>query len=109
VLAYDYPLLDVFWTITVVSLWIAWIMCVFHVIGDIFRNREMGGGAKALWTTFVLLVPWLGVLVYLAVNGRSMNERDSLRRQVPYDSYSYAQDVASANSGASAEERARLA
>jgi hypothetical protein len=78
VIAYDYPLLGVFWTIAVVSLWIAWIMLVVHVLVDIF-HQDMSGVGKALWCLLVLVVPWLGVLVYLVVHGGSMGRRDYQR------------------------------
>ena len=75
-LAYDYPLLGLFWTLAFWFLWFAWIVLLFRVIADIFRSHDMGGGGKALWSIFVILVPWLGVLVYLIARGRGMGERD---------------------------------
>ena len=62
VLAYDYPLLGLFWTMLWWFFWIAWIVLLFRVIGDIFRSRDMGGWGKALWSIFVIVAPWLGVL-----------------------------------------------
>ncbi len=64
-LSYDYPLLDLFWTMMWWFLWIAWIVVLFRVIADIFRSRDLGGWAKGLWTIFVIVLPWIGVLVYL--------------------------------------------
>ena len=55
-----------------VFLWIAWIMILFRVIFDIFRSHDMGGFAKALWAIFVVIVPFLGVFVYLIARGGSM-------------------------------------
>ena len=75
-LAYDYPLLGLFWTMMIWFLWIAWIVLLFRVIADIFRSRDLGGGGKALWAIFVIVVPWLGVLVYLIARGDSMTDRD---------------------------------
>jgi len=56
-------------------LFFAWIMCLFWVFGDIFRSRDIGGGAKTLWMLFVILIPWLGILVYVLVRGHGMQER----------------------------------
>ena len=56
-------------------LFFAWIMCLFWIFGDIFRSRDMGGGAKTFWVIFVILIPWLGVLVYLIARGKGMHER----------------------------------
>ena len=75
-LAYDYPILGLFWTMLIFFLWIAWLMLLFKVIFDIFRSHDMGGVAKAFWAIFVIIIPWLGVLVYLIARGRSMQERD---------------------------------
>ena len=80
-LGYDYPLLGVFWTMMWLFLWIAWIVLLFRVIGDIFRSRDMGGGAKALWAIFVIVVPFLGVFVYLIARGHKMSERDVAQAQ----------------------------
>ena len=75
-LAYDYPLLGVFWTFMFWFLWIAWILLLFRVIFDIFRSRDLGGVGKAFWALFVIVLPWLGVLVYLIARGGRMAERD---------------------------------
>lgn len=75
-LAYDYPLLGLFWTMLIIFLWFAWLMLVFRVFIDIFRSDDIGGFSKALWCFFVLVVPLLGVLVYLIVRGDSMTKRD---------------------------------
>ena len=68
-LAYDYPILGLFWSMMIFFLWFAWIMLVFRVIMDVFRNHEMRGIAKAFWLIFVIIVPWFGVLIYLLANG----------------------------------------
>ena len=75
-LAYDYPILGLFWTFLWFFIWIAWIIILFKVIFDIFRSHDMGGVAKAAWALFVIIIPWLGVLVYLIARGRSMADRD---------------------------------
>jgi hypothetical protein len=71
----SYPLLNVFWTIFEVFLWIMWFWILIMVFTDIFRSRDLSGGAKAVWFVFVLLIPLFGVLVYLIVRGGKMHER----------------------------------
>ena len=56
-------------------LFFAWFMCLFWIFGDIFRSKDLGGGAKTLWVLFVIIVPWLGILIYLIVRGHGMQER----------------------------------
>lgn len=107
-LAYDYPLLGLFWTMMWMFLWIAWIVLLFRVIGDIFRSRDMGGWAKALWAIFVIVIPWLGVLVYLIANGDKMSERDDEQARAQDAAFrSYVQDAAS--TGGTADELSKLA
>jgi hypothetical protein len=79
----DYPLLNAFLTMLWFFLWVMWFVLLFRVIGDIFRDDTMGGGAKAGWTVFVCVLPFLGVFVYLLARGRGMGERDmrQMRRQ----------------------------
>ena len=71
----SYPLLNVFWTIFEIFIWVLWIWIVIWILIDIFRSHDLSGGAKALWFIFVLFIPLLGVLVYLIVRGGSMHER----------------------------------
>ncbi len=73
----SYPLLNVFWTILEVFLWVIWIWILIAIFMDIFRSRDLSGGAKALWFLFVLLIPLVGVLVYLIARGGSMHERSA--------------------------------
>jgi hypothetical protein len=102
--------MGLFWTMLWWFLWIAWIVLLFRVISDIFRNDDMGGWGKALWCLFVILIPWLGVLVYLIANGGSMVERDRDRAFARDQAFrSYVQDAASGSSGGTADEVAKLA
>jgi hypothetical protein len=71
----NYPLLNVFWTIFEVFLWVVWFWILITVFIDIFRSRDLSGWGKALWFLFVLFIPLIGVLVYLIVRGSSMHER----------------------------------
>ena len=77
----SYPLLDIFWTIFELFLWVIWIWILIMVFIDIFRSHDLSGGAKALWFVFVLFIPLIGVLVYLIVRGGSMHERSVQRAQ----------------------------
>jgi len=78
------------------------------VLTDIFRSHDIGGVAKALWTIFVVIIPWLGVLVYLIARGGSMMDRDQKSAEANDQAFrSYVQDVAS--SGGTADELAKLA
>ncbi|MET0865554.1 MAG: SHOCT domain-containing protein [Nakamurella sp.] len=56
-------------------LFFAWIMCLFYIFGDIFRSKDLGGAAKTFWVIFVIIIPWLGILVYLIARGSGMHER----------------------------------
>ena len=74
-LAADYPFLDVLWTMFIFFLFVIWIWILITVFVDIFRRRDTSGFAKALWIIFVILTPYLGVLIYLIVNHDGMAER----------------------------------
>jgi hypothetical protein len=76
VIAADYPFLDVFWTIIIFFLWVAWLVVLFRIIADVFRRHDTSGWVKALWIVFVIVLPFLGVLVYLIANGDEMGRRD---------------------------------
>ncbi len=100
--AYDYPILGLFWTMLWFFLWVAWLFILFKVIFDIFRSKDLGGFAKALWVLFVIFVPWLGVLVYLIARGKSMTDRDREAAQAQQDAFrDYVQQTAATGTGAS--------
>jgi hypothetical protein len=108
-LAYDYPLLGVFWTMLWFVLFFVWIWLLIMVFMDIFRSHDMGGFAKALWVIFVIVLPFLGVLLYLIIRGRHMQERqmqDAADQEKAFRGY--VQDVA-ASSGGSADQLSKLA
>ena len=84
------PLLDLFWTMFLFFCWILWFWLLFRVYGDLFSRRDIGGGAKAGWVLFTILLPFLGVFVYLISQGRSMAERAELaleRQRAATDAY----------------------
>jgi Short C-terminal domain/Phospholipase_D-nuclease N-terminal len=89
-MAADYPFLDVFWSILIFFLWVIWIWIVITVLIDVFRRHDIGGFAKALWVIFVVILPWLGVLIYLIVEHDGMRERSvsqARQQQEQFDSY----------------------
>jgi hypothetical protein len=106
--SYSYPLLGAFWTIFEIFLWVIWIWILIYVFIDIFRSRDLSGWGKALWFLFVLLIPLIGVLVYLIARGSSMHERAVQEAQQQDREFrAYVQDAAS--SGNTADQLAKLA
>ena len=90
VIAADYPFMDVLWSMIIFFFWVIWIWIVITVLIDIFRRHDIGGWAKAAWVIFVVILPWLGVLVYLiaqhdGMRERSMNQAQAQRRE--FDDY----------------------
>jgi hypothetical protein len=73
--AADYPFLDVFWSIVVFFAWLAWIWIAITCFADIFRRHDIGGWHKAVWVVFIIVVPFLGVLVYLIAQHDGMRDR----------------------------------
>jgi Short C-terminal domain/Phospholipase_D-nuclease N-terminal len=89
-LAADYPFLNILWTMIVFFAWVAWIWIVITVMIDVFRRDDIGGWGKAAWVVFVILVPFLGVLVYLIAEHDGMRERSERQvkaQQQAFDSY----------------------
>ena len=89
-LAYVYPAMSVFWSMLWFFCFFIWIMLLFRVFADLFRSHDLGGGGKALWVIFVVIVPFLGVLVYLIARGHGMAERnmtDAANQQQALDEY----------------------
>ena len=99
-------LLSMFWFF----LFFIWIMLLFRIFGDIFRNREASGWNKTLWTIFVIVAPFLGVFIYLIVNGHKMAERDIEQAQAQDKMMrEYVQSAAGSGGTSAAEELTRLA
>ena len=99
--SYSYPLLDAFWTILEIFLWVIWFWILITVFVDIFRSHDLSGWAKALWFLFVLIIPLIGVLVYLIARGGSMHERMVQRAERLDDQLrSYLQETAGPQSTA---------
>jgi type VI protein secretion system component VasK len=106
--SYNYPLLDFFWTIFEVFLWVIWIWILIWIFIDIFRSRDLSGFAKALWFIFVLFIPLVGVLVYLIVRGGSMHER-AVQQAHQEDQAARQYIRQAAGEGSSADQLAKLA
>jgi len=105
-LASDYPFLDVFWSILIFFLWVAWFMLLFRVFADIFRRHDIGGGTKTLWIIFTIIVPFLGVFVYIISQNHHMMERDAAQaqaRQQQFDDYVQSRAAAGGGGGVAAE------
>ena len=88
--AADYPFLDLMWTMILFFLWVAWIWVLISILGDIFRRHDINGLNKTLWVLFVIFLPFLGVLVYILVNGDDMakrNVKEAQAAQASFDDY----------------------
>ena len=88
--ASSYPVLDAFLTMLYFFLFIIWIWLLIMVFMDIFRSHDMGGWAKALWVIFIIILPFLGVFVYLIARGGKMHERAAQQaadQQKAFDQY----------------------
>jgi ABC-type multidrug transport system fused ATPase/permease subunit len=105
----SYPFLSVFWTMCIFFLFVIWIMILFRVFGDIFRRHDVGGGTKTLWVIFVIIAPFLGVLIYLLTQNEGMTQRAIERAQAQQAQMdAYVQSVAGSGAGAAGEiERAK--
>lgn len=89
-IAADYPFLDVFWTMLVFFAWVIWFWLLITVFADLFRRHDISGWGKAAWTLFVIVLPFLGVFVYLIAQGKHMAERkgaDVQASQAAFDQY----------------------
>jgi hypothetical protein len=89
-IAADYPFMDVFWTILIFFCWAIWFWLLITVFADLFRRHDVSGWGKAAWTVFVIVLPFLGVLVYLISQGKHMAERrmaDAKASRAEFDDY----------------------
>ncbi|MFD5617642.1 SHOCT domain-containing protein [Streptomyces yangpuensis] len=105
----DYPLLNLFWTMLWFFVWVMWFFLLFKIITDIFRDHSLHGWGKAGWLILVLLVPFLGVFIYVIARGRSMHERDAKQMKENEAAFrSYVQQAAVGGGGGSADELSKL-
>lgn len=110
-IAYTYPILNIFWSMFVFFGFVVWIWVLITIFVDIFRSRDIGGFAKALWFLLVLVFPLAGALIYLIARGRSMHERAARASEEQEVAFrQYVQDAAQAgNRTSTADELAKLA
>jgi hypothetical protein len=102
--AADYPFLDLFWTLLIFFLWIAWFMLLFNIWTDIFRRRDIGGGMKTVWIVVTILVPFLGVFIYLITQHDGMTQRSLEQAQAQRAQFDdYVRDTAGSTGGPAGE------
>src|SRR5580692_3950174 len=108
--SYQYPILDFFLTMLYFFLFVIWIWLLITVFIDIFRSHDMGGGMKAVWVIFVIVLPFLGVFVYLIARGGKMHERaaaQAAEQQKAFDAY--VKEAAGTSGDNSADQLSKLA
>jgi hypothetical protein len=92
---------QVFWSVLWITMFVIWIWLLFAIFGDIFRSDDLSGWGKALWSIFVIFLPYLGVFVYLIARGHKMQEHAIARAQAQDAAMrDYVRDVAGSNGGA---------
>jgi hypothetical protein len=107
-LAADYPFLDVIWTMFIFFLWIIWFWLLFTVFIDIFRRHDLSGWSKTLWLVFVIILPFLGVFIYLITQNEGITQRNIDRAQAQKAQFDdYVRTTASGGGAASEIERAK--
>jgi hypothetical protein len=109
-LAYDYPMLSVFWSMLLFFLWIMWFVLLFRVVFDIFRDDEMNGWGKAGWLAFTVLLPFLGVFVYVVARGKNMGRREIAQARAQQEAFDTRVREAAGGTGrhSSADELSKL-
>jgi Phospholipase_D-nuclease N-terminal/Short C-terminal domain len=103
------PLLDVFLSMMWFFLWILWFFLLFRVIMDIFRSHDLSGWGKTGWLVFTILLPFLGVFVYLIARGGKMTDRDAAQAQAQDEAFRAHARQTAHGSGSTADELAKLA
>jgi hypothetical protein len=104
VIAADYPFLDILWTMIIFFSWVVWIWIMIVILTDVFRRRDISGWVKAAWTVFLIVLPFLGALVYLIAQHDKMADRSAEHvrgQQAEFDQY--VKSVAGNGGGAAGE------
>jgi hypothetical protein len=104
VFASSYPFLDILWTTLIFFAWVIFIWIAITCLIDVFRRKDISGWGKAAWTIFIVILPWIGVLVYLIANHEGMSERrmrEVAQSQAQFDEY--VRKTAGSGGGAAAE------
>ncbi|MFI9587357.1 SHOCT domain-containing protein [Streptomyces sp. NPDC052236] len=108
-LAYDYPLMGAFWTMLWFFLWIMWFILLFRIIVDIVRDDELSGWAKTGWLVFCIVLPFLGVFVYVIARGKNMGRRELTQARVQQEELdTYIRKTAADGRPSSADELSKL-
>jgi Short C-terminal domain/Phospholipase_D-nuclease N-terminal len=109
VLAADYPFLDVLWTLLIFFAWVVWFWILITVFADLFRRHDIGGGAKVLWSIFVIVLPFLGVFIYLLTQNDGMMERRRTEAEAAQGQFNdYVRSVAVSGSASEIEKAKQL-
>ena len=107
-IAADYPFLEVLWTMLIFFAWVIWFWLLITVFADIFRRRDIGGGAKILWIIFTIVLPFLGVFVYLLTQHDGMTDRNARQVEAAQaQTDAYIRSVATSGGAASEIEKAK--
>jgi hypothetical protein len=104
--AADYPFMDVLWSMIIFFCWVVWIWMMIVILTDVFRRRDISGWAKAAWVVFLIVLPFLGALVYLIANHDGMAERNvkqAQAQQAQFDDYVRSVAANEGDGGAAAE------
>lgn len=108
-LAYDYPVLGAFWTMMWIFLWVLWIFLLVRILMDIFRDDDLNGWGKAGWCAFILILPFLGVLVYLLARGKGMGKREAQHVAAQQQAFDrYVRETAGTRPASDADELSKL-
>ncbi len=103
-IAADYPFLEVLWTMLIFFAWVIWFWLLITIFADLFRRDDTSGFAKVAWIIFVIVLPFLGVFIYLIVNHDGMTERNIARAQAQQSQFDdYVRQTAGGSGGAAAE------
>jgi hypothetical protein len=107
--AADYPFLDVLWTMLIFFAWVIWFWILITIFADVFRRHDISGWKKAIWVVFLIVTPFLGVLIYLIVNHEGMNERNVRQARASQEQFSdYVKSVSGGGAAAEIEKAKQL-
>jgi hypothetical protein len=106
--AADYPFLEVLWTMLIFFAWVIWFWILITVFADLFRRHDIGGGAKVLWSIFVIVLPFLGVFIYLLTQNDGMVARRQREAEAAQGQFNdYVRSVATSSGSAGEIEKAK--
>jgi predicted PurR-regulated permease PerM len=96
----DVSFIDIFWSMLWFFFLFIWIVILFHVLTDLFRDHTLSGGVKTLWVVFLVFLPFLAVLIYVITRGKGMAERAAARQQQAQEQFEgYVRSVATTGDG----------